>query len=396
MPRRLSFPAGRLRLRVMWDLFCSVVDNFGDVGVSWRLARSLRAEHGVPVRLWIDDLHAYARLDQGADPEAAVQLREGVEVRAWRDPFPGIEPGEVVIEAFGCQLPPAYVEAMARKARPPVWINLEYLSAEDWVRGCHGLPSPHPRLPLVKHFFFPGFEAGTGGLLRERDLGERRTAFQNDAAQQRALWAKLGLPAPAPGERRVSLFCYDNPALAPLFDAWAEGEALVTCLVPEGAILRRVAAYFECGEVRAGQRFARGRLGVAVLPFSDQPDYDRLLWACDLNLVRGEDSFVRAQWAARPLVWHIYPQEGGAHFAKLEAFLERYCAGMPAGLARATRALHAAWNGVHGAPDAGSAWQAWSAQWEAARQHAERWAVLREQGPELAAELVKFVQAQVK
>ena len=40
-----------------WDLFCRVVDNFGDVGVCWRLAADL-AQRGEQVRLWIDDASA--------------------------------------------------------------------------------------------------------------------------------------------------------------------------------------------------------------------------------------------------------------------------------------------------------------------------------------------------
>ena len=36
------------------DLFCRVIDNWGDAGVCWRLARQLVRERGAQVRLWID------------------------------------------------------------------------------------------------------------------------------------------------------------------------------------------------------------------------------------------------------------------------------------------------------------------------------------------------------
>ncbi|WP_187492385.1 elongation factor P maturation arginine rhamnosyltransferase EarP, partial [Pantoea agglomerans] len=26
-------------MKVTWDIFCTVVDNYGDIGVTWRLAR---------------------------------------------------------------------------------------------------------------------------------------------------------------------------------------------------------------------------------------------------------------------------------------------------------------------------------------------------------------------
>ena len=132
-------------MKASWDIFCSVVDNFGDVGVTFRLARQLVAEHDLQVRLWIDDLNAFARLCPGADPLAEEQMRDGVTVCHWPKECPkvwqGVELPDVVVEAFACRLPPDYIEAMLGAEKRPLWFNLEYLSAEDWVSGCHGLPS---------------------------------------------------------------------------------------------------------------------------------------------------------------------------------------------------------------------------------------------------------------
>ncbi|NWD52933.1 elongation factor P maturation arginine rhamnosyltransferase EarP, partial [Pseudomonas gingeri] len=66
-----------------WDIFCTVVDNYGDIGVTWRLARQLVAEHGLAVRLWVDDLRAFERLCPELDIECEQQIQEGVEVRRW-------------------------------------------------------------------------------------------------------------------------------------------------------------------------------------------------------------------------------------------------------------------------------------------------------------------------
>ena len=195
------------------EIFCSVVDNLGDAGVCWRLARQLAGEHGWKVRLWIDDLHPLSKLHPGIVPGLERQQADGVEVRRWSKTFAGATPAQVVIEAFACDLPPRFIEAMAARPKPPLWINLEYLSAEHWVRGCHGLPSPQP--PVRKYFFFPGFVPGTGGLLREAALRP--------------------LPPRPPGnELRVSLFCYDNPALPPLLRTWAEGGSRLHCQVADG------------------------------------------------------------------------------------------------------------------------------------------------------------------
>src|SRR5665647_615779 len=183
-----------------WDIFCTVVDNYGDIGVCWRLARQLAAERCFGVRLWVDDLASFRRICPNVVPGLDAQRSHGVEVRWWREPFPAVDVADVVVEAFACNPPASYVAAMAARPRKPVWINLEYLSAESWVQGCHGLPSPHPSLPLMKHFFFPGFAAGTGGLLAERGLEQARERFQRSSAEQARFWEGMRLPAARRGE----------------------------------------------------------------------------------------------------------------------------------------------------------------------------------------------------
>ncbi|MDH5571566.1 MAG: elongation factor P maturation arginine rhamnosyltransferase EarP, partial [Gammaproteobacteria bacterium] len=164
-------------MRVTWDIFCSVIDYFGDIGVTWRLARQLVAEHDQEVRLWVDDMNAFCRLCPEANAKDEVQVIQGLAIHHWPHEWQPVQCADVVIEAFGCQLPPAYIEAMVKRSAPPLWLNLEYLSAEDWVEGCHGLPSPQ-RNGLQKFFFFPGFTPQTGGLLRETGLIEQRQRFQ--------------------------------------------------------------------------------------------------------------------------------------------------------------------------------------------------------------------------
>ncbi len=346
------------------DIFCAVVDNYGDAAVSWRLACQLATEHAWQVRLWIDDLTPLRQLapDYAAGP---------VEVHPWPTPGPSSWPAdataEVVIEAFACEPPAAYIEAMASRARPPVWLNLEYLSAEAWVAGCHGQPSPHPRLPLLKHFYFPGFAADTGGLLRERDYDARRAGF--DAA---AFRAEFALPPRMPGELTVSLFSYPNPALPGLIRAWA------AWATPE-----RPLRVLRPGSRETAQTI--GNLSLHPLPFVPQPRYDELLWACDLNFVRGEDSVVRAQWAARPFVWQIYPQAENAHLAKLAAFLAIHPAG------GALRAFWLAWNGV-GSLD----WPAFVDALPVLEAASQRWAKTLAGHPDLASGLVQFCLERLK
>jgi uncharacterized repeat protein (TIGR03837 family) len=365
-----------------WDLFCVVVDNFGDIGVCWRLARQLAGEHGIAIRLWVDDLKSTRRLIPSLDPAKACQHIDGVEIRQWNDPLPAVEPGELVIAAFACALPESFLVAMAARSPKPLWINLEYLSAEDWVSGCHGMPSPHPRLPLTQHFFFPGLDASTGGLIREADYAVRRAAFVPEA-----FWEALELASPAPDELRISLFSYENAGLPELLKAWSKSPSPVTCLVPEGRVLPGLAAEFGVSGLRAGDQLIRNSLTVRVLPFVEQTRYDELLWACNLNFVRGEDSFVRAQWAEQPYVWHIYAQQEDAHLEKLEAFLVRYRSGLDPDVARALTDFWLAWNQGEGVA---AAWPAFRSALPSLAAHGQDWSARLQQVDNLAGQLVQF------
>jgi len=324
-------------------IFCKVVDNYGDIGICWRLARQLQQEHGIAVTLWVDDLQSFQRMCPDVALNAEVQQLAGVTVRHWRNQEGVFSPGDVadiVIEFFACDIPPGYIAAMAACHPRPVWFNLEGLSAEEWVEGCHALPSPHPRLPLTKYFFFPGFTDKTGGLLHESALEEQRRQFQSDPAAVAAFLAQFGVTPAEMASLKVSLFCYPHAPVAALFDAWQRGNTAITCLVPEGVATEAIQAFLGA-QAKVGAARTRGALTVRVLPFVAQPDYDKLLWACDLNFVRGEDSFVRAQWAGKPFIWHIYPQDENLHHKKLRAFLQRYAAGMENLIALSLR-----WNDV--------------------------------------------------
>jgi uncharacterized repeat protein (TIGR03837 family) len=351
-------------------IFCKVVDNYGDIGICWRLARQFAREHQLAVTLWVDDLASFRRICPEVNVEAAEQQVQGVRVLHWRGQegdFSPADTADIVIEFFGVDIPPAYAEAMARREPRPVWINYEGLSAEEWVEGCHLLPSMHPRLPITKYFFFPGFNEKTGGLLHEAGLGEDRDQFQHDRAATAEFLGRFGVGANEMDALKVSLFCYPHAPVAELFDAWQQGDEAVTCLVPEGVASVAVQGFLRKSAV-AGASATHGKLTVRVLPFVPQPDYDKLLWACDLNIVRGEDSWVRAQWAGRPFIWHIYPQDEQLHHTKLRAFMDRYAAGTDS-LAR----FALGWNGAAPVDDWAGAWRALRADMPALSRHAADW-----------------------
>ncbi len=390
-----------------WDIFCKVIDNFGDIGVCWRLACQLAAR-GQRVRLWVDDASALAWI--------APQGASGVDVQAWTTGRPqlGIDiPGDVVIEAFGCEvnagwiasvkagetygeptaMAPELVAAPAIKHRAsagtavqnspenrpaPLWINLEYLSAEAFAQRSHGLPSPvmaGPGVGMTKWFYYPGFTPRSGGLLREDDLLARQAQFKP------LQWlAQLDLPGAENRQdgspvQTFSLFCYEPHALKPWLEQLARGpqrtQLLVThgraaaavqaCLpmLQEGSFTRTIA--LQANRMSREKLLLSEHLSIHYLPALTQYHFDHLLWSCQFNCVRGEDSLVRALWAGQPFVWHIYPQDDGAHAAKLDAFLDWLEA--PVDL----RLFHHVWNGLSAQPLPALNLAAWGATAQAAR-----------------------------
>jgi len=347
-----------------WDVFCRVIDNHGDLGVAWRLCVDL-AERGQRVRLWVDDPSALAWM--------APDGHANVSIVHWTDPAPDLEPSDVVVETFGCDPPPRFVQRMAALDPAPRWVNLEYLSAEAYAERSHGLASPlnvAPGRVLTKRFYFPGFTPASGGLLREPLLLEAQRSFDRDT------WLAARGIAPRNGERVVSLFCYANPALPPLLEELSAEPTLL--LVTPGAPAAQLRAIL-------GASMRRGTLRALMLAYLTQKDYDHLLWACDLNLVRGEDSFVRAQWAARPFLWQAYPQTDDAHALKLQAFLERFLAGADAPLGGTLRHALRVWNGIEPGPLPLPDFQSW-------RAHCAAWRETLAAQPDLVTQLLEFTE----
>ncbi len=375
-----------------WDIFCRVVDNFGDAGVCLRLARQLAHDHHCSVRLWIDDLAPLAALVPGASLSSGRQRIDGVEVLRWDAPFPETTVADVVIEAFACDLPESYLLAMSKRQSPPVWINLEYLSAEDWVEGCHLGRSPQAGGVTSKTFFFPGFTERTGGLLRENDLpfGRAREQTAAELPVPESLVRERLVPNPlAPNELLVSMFCYANPRLAGWLEAWADGDEPIRLIVPPGPAVAEISRWL--GQpLHPRDHVSVRALSIDLIPFLSQWDYDDLLGWCDVNFVRGEDSFVRAQWACHPFVWQAYPQADAAHHAKIDAFLRRYLEAAPCELAESIQVAWRFWNGFGDPADPARAWSAFRSSGREIGRWGKVWADRLDRAGDLANNLVRF------
>lgn len=341
-----------------WDIFCKIVDNFGDIGVCWRLARQLQSEHGLQVRLWIDDLSAAKQLiptldiavdvtaDATVDAVTKTQLIQHISIAKWQPDSVFESVADVVIEAFACELPAAYLALMPSKT---VWINLEYLSAEPWVESFHqGSANQHR---IKRYFFFPGFTTATGGLLREPEIVTSNQNIANNAQLQHDFFQSLNLNHRLALNNslknnttlKVSLFCYPHAPIHQLLEAMAQSTQSIDCYVPSSGILPTIAQYFGKSTITVGESLHHKNLNLHVLPFLSQDDYDQLLASCDINFVRGEDSWIRAIWAGKPFVWQPYRQEEGTHLIKLNAFLDLFYASCEAAAKQATYSAHSAW-----------------------------------------------------
>lgn len=394
----MSLPSQQTNTRQQWDIFCVVVDNYGDIGVTWRLAKQLAAEYSIEVNLWVDDLNSFSHILASLNPELARQQFDGVNIFHWKvENLTHFSIGDVLIEAFACEIPSQIIESIVKlkqltPSKVPIWLNLEYLSAEDWVEGCHGLPS-FQACGLQKFFYLPGFTSKTGGLICEKNLFAEREAWQADHTNKMRLFQQLGLTGIKSEHQVISVFSYETPALLSLISYWQTSKSNIHVLIPKGKSLNSITSLLPCAieDLIVGQQISLGNVTLHVLPMTDQQGYDRLLWSCDFNIVRGEDSFLRAQWAAKPFIWHIYPQEDDYHLIKLQAFMQIYCDNLAPDLAKNWCELNLAFNQGNQITVANH-WQRLDFTNLSFAQHVKKWPITAINDADLASRLVQFVK----
>ncbi len=266
------------------------------------------------MRIFCDDLPTLNLLASGVDPE----IKGLIDIQPWeashnnsRHP---VQPPDVVIEAFGCDLPERYLAGLLIAPQKPIIINLEYLSAEPWIVDFHQKASPQAH-GIPKYFFFPGFQENAGGILIDPIPKESSLTEASIPESLRASWSLL-----RPNAKRISVFCYPGiPLLKWLEDLATLGENFDIVLTHG----QREQLQFSSGHPTQPLALPDS-IQLISIPFVSQDEYDWMLSQCDFNIVRGEDSFVRAQLAGKPFIWHIYPQEDRAHETKLAVFLDLY------------------------------------------------------------------------
>ena len=382
------------------DIFCRILDNFGDIGVCWRLASLLTHTGRYSVRLWISHPDILEKL-------LGKKLGHGnclhhVKIFFWGPDcdFSAVAPADIVIEAFACELPTAYRQRLLSNSKSKqIWINLEYLATEVWADACHGLVSPQPG-GQNKFFYIPGFSGCCGGLLRMTDCSRYQRIGSRCLYDRKKFLRTVMLPDVLSEDRLwISLFYYDEITALALLNFWIESGFRAVVVLPGTA--QNIRLWQAVSGVDADDILRQGALKMYILrnvvllgmPFLTQSQYDRLLGCCDMNFVRGEDSFVQAQWYGVPFVWQSYKQAEKGHLDKLYGFLDQFCEGMEDITAGALRCFWLAWNGEGSVAEA---WPDYQAHLPQIRDHCALWQKKQCARKDLVTDLTDFIEKKLQ
>lgn len=355
-------------------VFVRVIDNYGDAGVGWRLSCLLAEYLHMHVRLWIDDTDALNKLVPAPEKQARITIEAWQGDAMMQQQLSAAADPVLVIETFGCELPPQVLERM--RQRRPLWLNWEYLTAEDWAVGLHAMSSLQPN-GLEKYFWFMGIDADSGGLLREPDYLAEREKFRQQPKLQQAFRQEYGLPLQHTGQLWL-VFAYTSGQWAQWMAMWQQADTPVTLWLAGGQVIEslRAAKLIAPEELQQeGDICELGNVTLVRIPFVPQAAFDRLLWLADAAIVRGEDSFVRALWAGLPFFWHIYRQDDDVHLQKLHSFWFKAMQGWPTELRQAFTVLSDDLNGAGAVSSLKreQAWQYLCAHWQSWVKSAAAW-----------------------
>ncbi|WP_339010511.1 elongation factor P maturation arginine rhamnosyltransferase EarP [Fusobacterium animalis] len=282
------------------DIFCQVIDNYGDVGVAYRLAREFKRVYpNKKLRFVINQIEELN----------LIRKSENIEVILYKDISKIENSADLIIESFGCEIPKEYMDKALKKSK--LIINLEYFSAEKWVDDFH-LQESFLGGNLKKYFFIPGLSEKSGGILLDNEFLERKKKVE---ANKEYYLEKFEIKEKY--DLIGSVFSYEKN-FDSLIEELKKLNKKVILLILSEKTQKNFIKYFDNGNNYDKIKFVK-------LPFFTYDKYEELLALCDFNLVRGEDSFVRALLLGKPFLWHIYPQDENTHIKKLESFLEKYC-----------------------------------------------------------------------
>lgn len=292
------------------DIFCNVIDNFGDAGVVYRFAKELKkAETDKEIRIFLNRYDEFAAINPKIDINKKNQLIDGIFYLLREEKEVGnVVPADVIIETFGCDIDEIYLEKINKKT---VILNLEYLSAESWVEEYHKMQSFTSNTNIKKYFFMPGFTEKTGGLIVSSDKKEMSRDILREYYKGSIGDKKIG-----------TIFSYEHNfenLIEYILNLKEEYLLLIMGEKSKESFRKSMDENFIQIEE---WNFKKDNLEILFMPFVTQEKYDEIISVTDFNFVRGEESLARAALSGIPFIWHAYLQEDMVHMDKVNAFLE--------------------------------------------------------------------------
>lgn len=303
------------------DIFCEIIDNFGDIGVVYRISKELKKIfQNVRIRIVLNRLEEFKAINKKVK-DTDYQEIDGlicVTEKYVKENIETFGVSDVFIEAFGCNVPEEYVKQAKENSK--LWINLEYLSGEKWIEDFHLCESLIDSKTLKKIFFMPGFSEKSGGVIIDSGFLERMKFGKENRDE---IFKKYFKDFDLKDKFIGTVFSYEKN-FENLLETLKNYEKETVLLLMGEKTQKSFSEILKKNLTEDyGNIVKYGKITMIYSDFFSQEEYEEIISASDFNFTRGEDSFVRGIILGKPFMWHIYLQEEKAHMDKIKAFTER-------------------------------------------------------------------------
>ena len=308
-------------------ILCKVVDNFGDIGVVYRLARALsdlRPE--LELTLVVSNLDSFHKMASQIDPKKTIQdfryknstwkiLDWNLETESGKRKTENEEQlltpdCSVILECFQCGRPDWLENILFAPdfAQTVQIIQIDYLTAEDYADEFHLLKSGTRKTNIKKIFFMPGFTPKTGGLIINDQpvINSENPGFSS--LTQQAF--------------KIFFFAYEDDCTS-VVNGISAFQDKMREMNKEFSVTVYLADGKSCVPFERSWKKINSPFKIEKIPFLQQEEFDYFIAQMDFLFVRGEDSLARAALTGLPYVWQAYKQDENYQLVKVNALLER-------------------------------------------------------------------------
>ncbi len=314
-------------------ILCKVVDNYGDIGVCYRLTKAILDYiddfprlKDTRVLLVCNNLSSFSKIYPDINPEKKYSFVKYYKTfftvfdwnidqttENWRiENFFENNPPHVILECFQCGRPDWLENLLFDKLAPQSQIiNLEYLTAEKYAEEFHCLQSLTRSSNVKKVNFMPGFTDKTGGLIQNRVFFQ---LLQKHKSQTLFPRNKTSF--------KILFFTYDKNIRFEIqaLNKFSEYLKNNNNNKFQNILVRDTSNIPSITKSRA--RFKKN-FSYEIAGFVPQEAFDLNLFSYDFLFIRGEDSLARACLIGIPFIWQAYPQSDNYQLVKVKALLEQ-------------------------------------------------------------------------